>query len=111
MFYFIVSALQINYGYPELVSGNFLMKKSSKFSGFGYTVFTYIPFLLEIKVITEWLETKTALSIFQWMKFQIIYGDLFKAKCGSDLKVILYLFILLNFTYRKHTRNIRKRKR
>ena len=87
VFYFTVSALQISYGYPELVSGNFLMKKSTKYNGFGYTIFTYIPFLLEFKVITEWLETKTALGLMQWMKFQIIYGDLFRAKCDSIISV------------------------
>ena len=87
MFYFIVSALQISYGYPEFVSGNFLMKKSTKYNGFGYKIFTYIPFLLEFKVITEWLETKTALGLMEWIKFQIIYGDLFKAKCDSIISV------------------------
>lgn len=80
VFYFTVSALQLNYGYPELISGNFLMKKSTSTNGLGYTIFQYVPFLIELKVITEWFETKTALGLLQWMKFQMIYGDLFQAK-------------------------------
>ena len=79
--------MQINYGYPEIVSSNFLVKRSTVYDGYAYTMFTYVPFLLEIKVITEWLETTTALDIFEWMQFQIIYGDLFKAKCGSYVPV------------------------
>jgi hypothetical protein len=60
------------------------MKKSTSIAGKGYSMFNAVPFLLEMKVITEWFETKTSLGLFEWIKFQIIYGDLFRAKCSSN---------------------------
>ena len=62
--YFAISALQIRFGLPELRKGAFMMG--------GYTVinnglmkgFLAIPFLFELRVITDWTFTHTSLDLF-----------------------------------------------
>ena len=81
--YFTFSALQIRYGLPELRKGNFAM------SGYGpankgmFTGFMLTPFIFELKIFTDWTFTRTALDLFQWIKFEYIYGALFVAKCAN----------------------------
>jgi hypothetical protein len=41
------------------------------------------PFIVELKIISDWTFTKTALDLFQWIKFENIYADLFIAKCTN----------------------------
>ena len=41
--------------------------------------------MIEIKIITDWTFTKTALDLFQWIQFEAIYGDLFIAKCENKV--------------------------
>ena len=79
--YFYLSAIQICYGYPELKKGNFLMKNSTAINRIGFQTFRAIPFLLELKIFSDWSFTRTSLDVFQWIKFDNIYGDLFIAKC------------------------------
>lgn len=78
--YFYYSALQIRYGYPELMKGNLFTKSPSAISKLGFQIFRAIPFLLELKIFTDWSFTRTGLDVFQWIKFENIYGDLFIAK-------------------------------
>lgn len=77
--YFTISALQIRYGLPELRKGSFI-KPTSAINKLIFVIYRAIPFLLEIKTITDWTFTRTALDIFQWIQFETIYGELFIAK-------------------------------
>ena len=79
--YFYYSAEQIRYGYPELKKSNFLMKNTTPLNKLAFQIFRAIPFLLELKIFTDWSFTRTGLDVFQWIKFENIYGDLFVAKC------------------------------
>lgn len=79
-FYFYCSALQIRHGYPELKKGNFLMSNTTPLNKVAFQIFLAVPFLLELKIFTDWSFTKTGLDVFQWIKFENIYGDLFIAK-------------------------------
>jgi hypothetical protein len=78
--YFYYSALQIRFGYPELKKGNFLMNDSTPVNKIGFQIFAAVPFLLELKIFTDWTFTRTGLDVFQWIKFENLYGDLFVAK-------------------------------
>ena len=79
--YFYFSAVQIRYGYPELKKSSFLMNNTTPINRIAYVVFRSVPFLLELKIFTDWSFTRTGLDVFQWIKFENIYGDLFVAKC------------------------------
>ena len=42
-----------------------------------------IPFILELKIVSDWTFTRTSLDLFQWIKFEGVYADLFIAKCTN----------------------------
>jgi len=43
--------------------------------------FLAVPFLFELKTISDWTFTRTALDIFQWFKLANAHADMFIAKC------------------------------
>jgi hypothetical protein len=67
--YFIVSGLQIKYGFNRNKCKNVLMEKYNWNNYYVYKVFTVIPFAWEFKKICDWSITSTALPLFHWMKF------------------------------------------
>lgn len=79
----MISALQIQYGLPELRKGNFVMGSYSPINKGIFQGFLALPFMFELKIFSDWTFTKTALDIFQWIKFETIYGNLFIAKCAN----------------------------
>jgi len=81
--YFFFSALQIRYGLPELRKGNFSMNGYTGINKGMFMGFMSAPFVFELKIIADWTFTRTALDLFQWIKFESIYGDLFVAKCSN----------------------------
>jgi len=56
------------------------MKHSTSINRIGFQTFRAVPFLLELKIFSDWSFTRTSLDVFQWIKFDNIYGDLFIAK-------------------------------
>ena len=46
-------------------------------------IYLAIPFILELKIISDWTFTKTSLDLFQWIKFEGVFADLFIAKCTN----------------------------
>ena len=81
--YFFFSALQIRYGLPELRKGNFAMGGYTPIHKSMFIGFMSAPFVFELKIIADWTFTRTALDLFQWIKFESVYGDLFVAKCTN----------------------------
>lgn len=57
------------------------MTSTGPLNKLGFQIFRAVPFLLELKIFTDWSFTRTGLDVFQWIKFENIYGDLFIAKC------------------------------
>jgi hypothetical protein len=62
--YFLVSALQIKYGLPEIRKGNFMMGSYTRFNCYIFRIFMAIPFLFELKTVADWTFTKTSLDVF-----------------------------------------------
>jgi len=82
-FYFIISAFQIRFGLPELRKGNFAMADTQPANKAMFQGYLAIPFIMELKIVSDWTFTKTALDLFQWIKFESVYADLFIAKCSN----------------------------
>ena len=78
--YFFYSAIQIRTGHPEIRDVNSLTKKDSNINKWIFQGYLAIPFLWELRTITDWTFTKTALDLFQWFKFEDIYNTLFITK-------------------------------
>lgn len=43
-----------------------------------------VPFLLEMKMMIDWMVTRTSLDLFQWIKVAQVQADLFKARATAD---------------------------
>ena len=78
--YFILSGLQVKYGYKKFKKINSFMVKRNTFRYIFMMVFVAIPFLYEIKCIMDWTFLQTSLQLFDWFKLFSIYVSSFKAK-------------------------------
>ena len=82
--YFTLSALQLRNGIPAFTGRMALMNSYSLFNSISFKVYRSIPFLFEIKTFMDWTFTTTALDLFQWLKLEDIYGQLFLTKIETD---------------------------
>ena len=60
------------------------MEGYSKLNKTAFKIYKAIPFFFEIKTFMDWTFTDTSLDLFQWLKFEDIYGTLFVAKIDAD---------------------------
>ena len=81
IFYFLISSLQIKYGIDKESRG--FMDRYTWYNGFIYMFYRAVPFLFEFKIFSDWTFTKTSLRLFDWIKFEEIFGHLYVAKCNS----------------------------
>lgn len=81
--YFTISAFQIRFGLPELRKGNFAMGDTGPINKGIFQGYLAAPFIVELKIVSDWTFTRTSLDLFQWIKFEGIYADLFIAKCTN----------------------------
>ncbi|XP_044744035.1 piezo-type mechanosensitive ion channel component isoform X4 [Chrysoperla carnea] len=81
-FYLLLSAYQIRSGYPTRILGNFLCK-GYNYINFGlFKGFMFVPFLFEIRTIMDWIWTDTSMTIFDWLKMEDIFANIFLLKCS-----------------------------
>jgi hypothetical protein len=90
MFYFLyvvylmIVSLQLKFGLPSFRSGSFpLMKSTSRPSKLMFQFYRGIPFLFEIRTLVDWVFTLTTLDLFQWLKFENLYAQLYINQCNS----------------------------
>ena len=85
--YFLLSAAQIRYGWPQSVMTG-LTTTANQTNKLISTVFYSLPFVWELQAIACWLWTRTSFDIFQWIKFEEIHSSLFIAKCNAKAKIL-----------------------
>jgi len=82
--YLTIVSLQLKYGLPSFRSGSFpLMKSTSRASKLMFQFYRGIPFLFEIRTLVDWVFTLTTLDLFQWLKFENLYAQLYINQCNS----------------------------
>ncbi|XP_071959086.1 piezo-type mechanosensitive ion channel component 1-like [Antedon mediterranea] len=84
--YFGLSAYQIRCGYPTRILGNFLTKTYNYVSLFLFYGWQLIPFLMEIRIVMDWMFTATSLSLAHWCECEDIYADCFITKCWRKME-------------------------
>ncbi|GAM18094.1 hypothetical protein SAMD00019534_012690 [Acytostelium subglobosum LB1] len=82
--YLYYSALQICYGYPILVGSRFLMDGHSAFHNIGFSVYRGIPFVFEMRTLLDWICTDTTLLLYDWLKFEDIYAEIFSVHLRQE---------------------------
>jgi len=81
--YLAISAIQISYGYPQLESTQFLTKSDDP-GLIRYVIFIgyrAIPFVFELRTLLDWTLNKTTLTLYEYLKLEDIYAELFIVKC------------------------------
>jgi hypothetical protein len=71
----------MRYGLPDIRKGNFIYEETNRKNNIIFKVFLAIPFLFELKTFTDWTFTYTALDLFQTLKFETLYAELFQNRC------------------------------
>ena len=83
--YLLLSAVQLRLGMPTIRDGSFpLTQYRSLCSKWLFQVYLQVPFLFELRTLTDWAFTSTALDFWQWLKFEDVYGRLYIAKINQS---------------------------
>lgn len=83
--YLIVSAWQIRNGYPRLCIGNLLTHSYGLANYVLFMIYFNVPLLFEIRTIVDWTYTETVMPIFDFLKMENIYAQIFMVKCSRVL--------------------------
>uniref|UniRef100_A0A336KKX9 CSON012824 protein n=1 Tax=Culicoides sonorensis TaxID=179676 RepID=A0A336KKX9_CULSO len=78
----LFSAYQIRCGYPTRILGNFITKGYSLLNNLGFKLFMNIPFLFELRTLMDWVWTDTSFSVFDWLKMEDIFANVYQLKCS-----------------------------
>ncbi|CAG9862827.1 unnamed protein product [Phyllotreta striolata] len=84
--YLLLSAYQIRCGYPTRILGNFLCKGYGYVNMFLFKGFMLVPFLFELRTCMDWMWTETSMTIFDWIKMEDIYQNIFLLKCSREVE-------------------------
>ncbi|XP_058452791.1 piezo-type mechanosensitive ion channel component isoform X2 [Malaya genurostris] len=85
-FYLLFSAYQIRCGYPARILGNFVTKGFSMINFTGFKLFMTIPFLFELRTLMDWIWTDTSMTLFDWLKMEDIFTNVYQMKCMRELE-------------------------
>ncbi|XP_058821886.1 piezo-type mechanosensitive ion channel component-like isoform X2 [Topomyia yanbarensis] len=85
-FYLLFSAYQIRCGYPARILGNFVTKGFSMINLTGFKLFITIPFLFELRTLMDWIWTDTSMTLFDWLKMEDIFTNVYQMKCMRELE-------------------------
>lgn len=85
-FYFLWSAYQIKCGFPKRILGNVLTKSFSLVNMILFKVYMNLPFLYELRTILDWVCTDTTMTLFDWLKMEDIFSDIYFIKCSRQME-------------------------
>ncbi|CAD5219198.1 unnamed protein product [Bursaphelenchus okinawaensis] len=82
----LLSGWQIKNGYPPLCTGSFLTKNYGFTSFVMFKAFMNLPFAFELRSAIDWTWTDTAMPIFDFIKFEIFFSNVYMVKCGRQME-------------------------
>lgn len=85
-FYFLWSAYQIKCGFPKRILGNVLTKSFSLVNMILFKVYMNLPFLYELRTILDWVCTDTTMTLFDWLKMEDIFSDIYFIKSSRQME-------------------------
>ena len=84
--YLYYSAFQIKFGYPEADTTQIFTTSTDLFTRIAFKVYRAIPFLTELKAILDWTVVRTSLDLFQWIKLDDAYANLYICKAEMSVR-------------------------
>lgn len=79
--YLLVSAWQIRNGYPRLCNDNIITRGYDIVNLVCFQIYTLAPFLFEIRTVIDWTWTDTTMPLFDFIKMEILYWQVYLVKC------------------------------
>ncbi|XP_037913806.1 piezo-type mechanosensitive ion channel component isoform X2 [Hermetia illucens] len=84
--YFILSSYQLRCGYPTRLSGNFFTKGYSIMNMLAFRIYMLIPLLYELRTLLDWVCTDTTMTLFDWLKMEDIFTEIYLMKCARQME-------------------------
>ena len=84
--YLYYSSFQIKFGYPEADTTQIFTTSTDLFTRMAFKVYRAIPFLTELKAILDWTVIRTSLDLFQWIKLDDAYANLYYCKAEMAVR-------------------------
>lgn len=72
------SSKQIKAGFPTNTLGHWLLRRRSVFNQVLHVIYTFTPFLPELRMMLDWTCTETTLQFFDWLRVEEIRHSLFR---------------------------------
>ncbi|CAD5226577.1 unnamed protein product [Bursaphelenchus xylophilus] len=82
----LLSGWQIRNGYPPLCTGGLLTQNFGLISSVLYKGFMNLPFAFELRSAIDWTWTDTAMSLFDFIKFEIFFSNVYMVKCARQME-------------------------
>lgn len=51
-----------------------------------FKVFSAVPFIEELRVLTDWTVTRTSMDFFMWMKLEDAHNNLYRTRCDMEFR-------------------------
>lgn len=52
----------------------------------GFKVYFNIPFLMELRTLMDWMWTDTSMTLFDWLKMEDIFQNVYQLKCSRQME-------------------------
>uniref|UniRef100_A0A1I7VVR8 Piezo-type mechanosensitive ion channel component n=1 Tax=Loa loa TaxID=7209 RepID=A0A1I7VVR8_LOALO len=80
--YLLISAWQIRNGYPTLCAGNLITHAYGIANMIFFKLFMAIPFLFELRTVTDWTWVDTSMPLFDFFNMENFYAVIYNLKCA-----------------------------
>jgi len=85
--YLLLSGLQLKYGFPIWKKPSSVMQYNNMCAYIVAQVYFALPFIVELRCLTDFTLSKTALDLFQFMNCFSYHFDLYSAKNSNEYYV------------------------
>jgi len=82
--YIVLTSLQLKYDIHVLRGGLRFTHTTNFFPRLGFYIYTGMPFLPELRVILDWINTQTSLNLFMWMKIEDAHLSLYRTRIDME---------------------------
>ncbi len=52
----------------------------------AFKVYFNLPFLMELRTLMDWVWTDTSMTLFDWLKMEDIFQNVFQLKCSRQME-------------------------